>query len=320
MWNLILESLLELFTKDDPVKVNGYADDAALICTGESMQQIYMRLQKALDKISGWSDKHGLTFCAAKSVTVCFTKKWERMCNKNKPKPLTLKGVDIAEEKHVRYLGVILDSKLSWRKHVEVKVQNAKMQLIKICNAMGKIWGAPPRMVQWAFTGIVRPAFTYGALVWAKISETTWAETKLKRLNRLALMSMGHFRKSTPTAGMEVINYIRPLTHQLKMEAAMGYLRTQHMHKNIKTSEHLVFAAKQLNGIELSRDTDEGKLSFNWNRKYQVLLDSFQVGEPDYRNNICVYTDGSLVKNNAGSGFYIERRWENDHIEGHSAL
>ncbi len=51
MWNLVFESLLALFDNDGPVKLNGYADDASLICTGEYIHQIYIYLQKALDKV-----------------------------------------------------------------------------------------------------------------------------------------------------------------------------------------------------------------------------------------------------------------------------
>jgi ribonuclease HI len=314
MWNLVFESLLSLFKEDDPVKINGYADDAALLCSGENLGQIYMYLQRALDKVSMWSVQHGLTFSAAKSVTVCFTLKRKFRI----PKPLTLNGTAIPESNNVRYLGVILDSKLSWKKHMQAKVRNAKFQLHSIRNAMGKIWGAPPKMVRWAYTGIVRPALLYGALVWAKISETAWAESEFNKINRLALLAMGHFRRSTPTAGMEVLNYIRPLKYQVMMEASMGYLRTSHIHKNIKSSKHLVFASKWVDKLPLSKEEiDEGTLTFNWDRKYQIIIED---GEPDFMNNVRVYTDGSLVKDNAGSGFLIEKRWENTSETGKFAL
>jgi ribonuclease HI len=120
---------------------------------------------------------------------------------------------------------------------------------------------------------------------------------------------------------MEVINYLRPLKYQLMLESAMGYLRTKHIHKGVKSSNHLVFASKLIDSSPLSNELiDEGKVTFNWGRKYQVLEDSFTDGNPDFKNNVTVYTDGSLVKGKAGSGYLIDHWYEGEEVEGHFAL
>ncbi len=69
---------------------------------------------------------------------------------------------------------------------------------------MGKIWVVPLNMQRWLYT-----ALTYNC-------DNEWAKIELNSLNRLALMSMGHFRHSTPTAGLEVITHVMPLTHAHK--------------------------------------------------------------------------------------------------------
>jgi ribonuclease HI len=82
-----------------------------------------------------------------------------------------------------------------------------------------------------------------------------------------------------------------------------------------------VFASKILKNLPLCKEeTDEERTTFNWNKKYDVQLDSFQDGNPDYRNNTRVYTDGSLIEGHAGSGFAIDRYYEHDEAEGHFAL
>ena len=63
----------------------------------------------------------------------------------------------------------------------------------------------------WAYAIIIHPALTYGCLVWVKAISKEGIKKDLTRLNRLALLSFGHFRKSTLTAGLEVISYVRPL-------------------------------------------------------------------------------------------------------------
>ena len=129
--------------------------------------------------------------------------------------------------KEVKYLGVTLDHKLSWKLHVEQKIKAAKMKLMRLRNAMGKLWGSRPLMTRWLYTGCIRPAISYAALVWAQACERKWVITSLTRVNRLALMMVGHFRKSTPTAGLEVILHVPPLDIHIKYEACLAAYRTQ---------------------------------------------------------------------------------------------
>ena len=50
---------------------------------------------------------------------------------------------------------------------------------------------------------------------------------KFKRVNRLALLQLGHFRRSTPTGGLEVISYVMPLDIYIVETALLALLRTR---------------------------------------------------------------------------------------------
>ena len=67
--------------------------------------------------------------------------------------------------------------------------------------------------------------------MWVKITNSENAVKKLRRFQRMALLSMGAFYPSTPTAGLEVATYTTPIQIHLKQEAAMAYLRTKHLTK-----------------------------------------------------------------------------------------
>ena len=71
--------------------------------------------------------------------------------------------------------------------------------------AIGCYWGPPPYQIRWILTGMVRPMISYGSYVWGQHASECRNKAKLKRVQRLALMAMGHMRKSTPTDGMEII-------------------------------------------------------------------------------------------------------------------
>ncbi len=86
------------------------------------------------------------------------------------------------------YLGITFNNQLRWLPHRKLKVKSAKGHLLlKLRHIMGKLWGVAPNMQRWLYTGVARPALTYGALVWAKACDNEWEKVELSRLKRLWL-------------------------------------------------------------------------------------------------------------------------------------
>jgi ribonuclease HI/retron-type reverse transcriptase len=312
IWNLVFEGLLDLY-EEGFVNVCGFADDAGLITVGTHPHVLMSRMQKATDLALEWGKKAGLKFSPPKTVVVLFTHKRKY----NMPPPLIMEGSAIPFSNTVKYLGITLDHKLSWRPHLENKLRASKSHLLNIRNAMGKLWGLPPRMARWVFTGIVRPSLTYGALVWAKVSDCEWAIKALTRLNRLALLGMGHFRHRTPTAGLEVICDVMPLHMHIRCEAASGYVRTL-QHKHFRASEmetisrfkkgHRQYSREFLDECGLTESENDSMLEeFSWHKHFSLLKDSFASGKIDYdgKYHIEIFTDGSHLEGNTGSGLFV---------------
>ena len=141
MWNLAFESFLSIFD-NSPVRVCGFADDAGLVVKGKDLKQIRNTMQAAINKALEWGKTAGLTFSPSKTVTVIFTRKRKFTT----PEPLRLGDMELSYEKDVRYLGVILDNGLHFRKHAYDKIKAAKFKMLRVKNAMGKLWGLPPNM------------------------------------------------------------------------------------------------------------------------------------------------------------------------------
>ena len=76
----------------------------------------------------------GLQFSGPKTVAVLFT---HNRVFRTPP----LLGWGTLNYHHIRYLGVELDSKLTWKRHVLEKVKIAKFKLMHVRRAIGKLWG-----------------------------------------------------------------------------------------------------------------------------------------------------------------------------------
>ena len=196
-WNLAFESLLQTLSKGQ-VKICGFADDACLIATGESPLLLRFLMQDAIGKAFAWGRSRGLQFSGQKKVAVLFTHK--RVFRK--PPLLKVGDTEPPYSTCVCYLGVELDSKLSWKRHVFKKIRIAKLKLMHVKPAIGKLWGPSPKIPRWAYSSIIRSALTYGCHVWARAITDKSIASSLVRVNRLAQMLLGNFRIKTPTVGL----------------------------------------------------------------------------------------------------------------------
>ena len=121
-------------------------------------------------------------------------------------------------------LGIIFDHQLSFKKHIEEKIASAKRKLMILSNVFRNSWGPNPKAARWAFTGIVRPALSYGSVVWANKAQSQHMKDKLKKLQRLALLSIAPVRKSTPTAALEILYDVVPLHLFVKEQALKTFV------------------------------------------------------------------------------------------------
>jgi hypothetical protein len=156
-----------------------------------------------------WAKEMGVEFSVEKTVVTLFTNK--RSSSLQMPKGLQIYGQEIPFSKTAKYLGVTLDDKLSWKPHIENKIKKAKRTLMAIRSVVGKSWGPAPECAKWSWTGVIRPALTYGAIVWSRTASQAWAKKKLQRLQRMALSQISHVRPSTPSAALEIMYGVPPL-------------------------------------------------------------------------------------------------------------
>jgi hypothetical protein len=153
----------ELLTRlnEGGIYAQGYADDICLLAVGKFPNTVSGLIQWALLSVEGWCDEHGLTVNLGKTGLVAFT--WKRKL------PgffeLRLFGVTLQCSRSTKYLGVILDARLTWKEHNEAKVGKARNTMGACRRACGRRWGLRPWVVHWLYTSVVRSSITYASLV-----------------------------------------------------------------------------------------------------------------------------------------------------------
>lgn len=223
IWNLIMHGILSQF-KGKAIKVVGYADDIILLVAGKDPNTLVSLMNKALHKVLRWGQANGLVFNPTKTCAVRFSQckrfsKWE---------PIVMDGTEVMYDSSMKYLGVTLQSHLTWGTHVHERVKKATATLNLANAAIGQKWGFNPERALWVYTAMARSVVTYGALVWAQdITDTI--KGRLTRLQRKALLGMCHSMRSTPSAGMEVVLGVQPLDIYNRLTAALARVRTRRL-------------------------------------------------------------------------------------------
>jgi hypothetical protein len=140
-------------------------------------------MQRARHTVEKWCDEVGLSVNPDKTDLVIFMKK-RKLDGFFQP---LLLGVTLQRSESVRYLGVTLDSQLTWREHGN-KVVKAQNSLWACRSSFGKVWGLRLRVVYWLCTSIIRPSITFASLVWWTGYQISSAKKQLSRIQRLACL------------------------------------------------------------------------------------------------------------------------------------
>ena len=93
-----------------------------------------------------------------------------------------MNGLNISYSNVTKYLGCYLDTRLSFRHHINQKISAAKKLAMKIKNAIGSLWGPSPKALKWAYNGIIIPTISHGCVVWSRVCKLVAVKSQLQKL------------------------------------------------------------------------------------------------------------------------------------------
>ena len=316
LWNLVINTLIILINST-PADSEGFADDVNLLIRGIDLNTILNIGQQCLDRIRKWGLETGLNFSPTKTEAILFTwkRKWKIQT------PLKLGDKEIKMSQQVKYLGVILDSKLSWKPHCQDRVRKATIALMQCRRAIGKTWGLKPRQAMWLFTAIIRPILAYAAVIWIGATTSSTLVAMLQKVQRLACITITSAFPSTPTAALEILLQIPPIDIFLKGEAYMSSYRLERGNMWATSSSIGRRGRKFRSHVDM---INEGKLQipimnmpkdsctpfFQFGKSFSVKIgerNEIQSEIDELEDHIIqCYTDGSNIDRKTGAGIFFK--------------
>ena len=143
-----------------------FADDTNIYYEAENLDQLELVINKELKKLHTWLIVNRLSLNIDKKNFVVF-----HPYNKPLMKKITLKIYKkvISEKDHVKYLGITIDSTLSWKIHID----NVSTKISKTIGLLYKIrYFVDVKIIKTLYYSLVYPHLIYGIEVWGSADET----------------------------------------------------------------------------------------------------------------------------------------------------
>lgn len=298
LWNMVVDDLLERFQKNSAYAF-AYADDITTLVTGKHQDIVTINMQRNLNIMEQWCKEVGLRVNPLKSSAIIFTRNKVR-----KAYPLKIFGQNIPYTESVKLLGVTLDRKLLWNEHCQLICRKAISSLMQCRRSVGKTWGLTPKVMLWLYTLVIRPIFSYSAVLWYHRLKIGTIKKQLISVQRLALLCISGAHHSCSTAALETLLCIPPLDLFLKGEAFAWYTRNKSSFMlNSKCQSSAVKELQVISGM-LDCPKDNTNAKFFFEKSFRISLVVSKVIAPTSRCVEC-YTDGSRTKTSAGAGVFV---------------
>ena len=140
------------------VRIQAYADDLVLTKTGQIGNTIQRDLQNACSILVKWGQSVKLEFASAKSELIIFSRKRAKL-----DLLININGTQILPSPTVKYLGVVLDEKLSWKAHVEQKCRATTRAIMDLRRFSKLTWGPSKHILERIYLSIAEPMLLYAA-------------------------------------------------------------------------------------------------------------------------------------------------------------
>ena len=208
----------------------GYADDVALVATGEDFEETTGRLVDMMIKADGglrWSAAHNSRFEVTKSAVIHFSRKTipdPEADNGRIPtdRPmLILEGQVVQEVESYKYLGVQIDSQLRWKEQAQRATANATNWILQFRRLTKPATGAKAKLMRQLYWAVALPKITYGIDIWytpptkpdgyTRNTGSVGALRNLKKVQRIAALAITGALRTTPTDYVDAHAGILPM-------------------------------------------------------------------------------------------------------------
>ncbi|KAJ6038758.1 hypothetical protein N7460_007475 [Penicillium canescens] len=286
-----------------------YADDLGLLFFGDSLEETSQQLVEVYKTITLSGAASGLPFSLEKTEIQHFSKR-----RKLSAPTVTLPGVgEIKPSPYTRWLGVLLDSKLTYRPHINWVFSRGKQLALHLRKLSNTQRGCPVASMRAAVIQCVIPTALYGAEVFYTGRGQKGLIDSLRSLLRLAALAILPAYRTTPTSALlreADLPYPEALLDGVLQRAAVRYASLDARHPIARVT----IDAYDTKGTRLTRILQRVPTPAPERARVESRLPPLRILPTTDANKaayapaplrLTVYSDGSRTGQGAGYGFVV---------------
>jgi len=281
LWNIFYNSLLNLEFKSS-TKIIAFADNLLLLTRGKSVGELENTANTELKKISTWARENKVRFNDKKSQTMLMTR---RKRKEREDLEVYLNNKPLRQVKTMKYLGITIDSKLTFREHITQVTKKCWRIIFALSRSAKLNWGLEHKALKTLYTGGIQPLLLYGALVRAETIDKTSYRKKLTRVQRLINIKIAKAYRTVLNEALCIITGVIPIHIKIK-EMAEHY-------KIVRENRH--------NNLQIDHD----KPPKQWLHPADRIIATDADNTREDVTPINIYTDGSKSEQGVGAGIAI---------------
>lgn len=205
LWNCMYDGVLRLnFPRG--VEIVGFADDIVLTVTGESTKDVELLATIAIQQVEVWMRGAHLTIAPHKTEMVLISNR-----KSVQTATITVGTHTIQSRRSLKYLGVMIDDRLSFNSHVDYATKRASEAIRRVARMMPNRLGpraSKRRLLASVATSILR----YGAAAWNGGLRTSRNLDLLSRSYRLMSMRVCSAFRTISSDAVNVIAGMIPIS------------------------------------------------------------------------------------------------------------
>lgn len=275
-WNVLYNSVLEM-SLPFGCELLAFADDLMLLNRHDNVQELEATTNEAINRITSWG----------RAVKLCFNETKTKLMfvhtKRNQTDPdIYMNGMKLQIVEVVRYLGVMVDRKLTWKAHLFYLHQKSKKLMQNLVGLARNTWGLSSSVIETIYRGAVEPALLYGAEIWHEAARRRYFEKKLAQIQRSFLLRIAKSYRTVSHEALCAVTAIPPISLRLAEIISIG-----------QTNKLRIYQT-----IPIQRDITSPHHPATSFYRY-VYLSPLPTSSPYLK----VFTDGSKINDSVGGAF-----------------
>lgn len=208
-------------------RILSYADDTAIVFTGKTWEKVKLEAEKGLARVSEWLCENLLTLNTQKTNFVCFAPYINsqplpdfeiRIHSCSLTLPNTCNCPKIQKVSSVKYLGIIVDQRLSWYPHLEVTIGRVR-KLMWVFKSLRHVMST--EILNKIYIALAQSVIIYCISVWGGAAKSHFIDLERAQRSLIKVMYCKPFR--FPTESLYDISKLLSVRKLYILHLILGY-------------------------------------------------------------------------------------------------